>query len=476
MRRASWVWLAAGLLTTWGAWAWFFPRAPRLEPLARPEPGTGPMVVLVPHPDDEALAAGGLLQQAEAAGGRPQVVLVTGGDAFKVAAQAHFRRAQVSRADLVAFGRHRVEESRAALAALGLPPGRLTFLGYPDQGLHRLWLECWRVARPCTAPLTGAAAVPYAEARTPGAPFAGAALLRELTALLREWRPTVVAYPHPNETHVDHWALANFAAAALAELQRTEPGWRPPAQWLYLVHRGDWPAPKGYRPTAPLLPPGKLAGGMTTWRTEPLTPQQVERKAAAVGAYRSQVALLRRYMHSFIRANELFGTIAPARLPPPGRPAARPPGAPPWPGLAWAQVLTDPQGDTVARQVERGADLLGLWAATDGDLLHLAARLAAPLRAPAEVRLYARGFRAGPGWGDLAEAAVSAGGAHRVQTWPGPGAAPPLRAEAAGAWVRLGLPLGALGAPQAVLLGAETRVDGILIDRAAWRPLSLDGR
>ncbi len=243
MRRFAW--LTLGLVAALTAWNWFFPRAPRLRPLPRPEPATGPTVVVAPHSDDEALAAAGLLQQAEAAGDRPHVLLVTGGDAFRLAAEAHFRKVRLSGAEMIAFGRHRLGESRAALAALGLPPDRLIFLGYPDQELHRLWLECWREREPCRSRYTETAAVPYTEARSPGSPYAGLALLRELTEVLRIVRPERVVYPHPNEAHVDHWALSNFIAAALEDLRRSDPAWVPPAEWLYLVHRGDWPAPKG---------------------------------------------------------------------------------------------------------------------------------------------------------------------------------------------------------------------------------------
>ncbi len=215
---------------------------------------------------------------------------------------------------------------------------------------------------------------------------------------------------------------------------------------------------------------------MTNWRIVPLTPEQVQRKQAAVASYQSQTALLHRYMVSFVRANELFSTIDRVRLPalaPPQTPAT--PGGPPWLGLAWVQAIQDPQADTVARQIEQGADLTELWSATDGDQLHLAVRTAAPPRSPVRIRFYARGYRTGPGWGDLAQVAVSDDGSLREQTWPSPGRSLSLRAEVLHAWVRVGLPLGALGAPQTILVAVETRMSNVLIDRSAWRSLALDG-
>lgn len=473
------VWLAAGLLAAFSSWNYFFPQAPRLGPLARLTlaPNPGPAIIFSPHSDDEALAAGGLMQRLESRGAQPRVVLVTGGDAFKIAAEAYFRKG-VRMNDMLAFGRLRLSESRTALTELGLPPERLTFLGYPDQGLARLWLECWRSDTPCRSTATGARYVPYTEARTQGAPFSGEQLLAELREILRTTRPATVFYPHPNEAHVDHWALSNFVAAALEDLRRTEPDWSPPDEWMYLVHRGDWPAPKGYRPDDDLLPPEKLVGGMTTWHMETLTPEQVERKAAAVRAYRSQTRMLRRYMDSFIRANELFGSIERVLLPADGgRPPLLPtPDSPPWPDLNWVQVITDPRADTVAREVERGADSTGVWAARRGDTLYLSARMAARPRRPVEIRLYARGFSPSSGWGDLACVVITPDGGHRLEAWPEGAGQAEVQTEANGTWVRAAIPLSVLANPASVMVNVETRVDTILIDRSAWRPLALDGR
>ncbi len=489
--------LAAMLVAALGAMTWVFPRAEKLGQLPDIALPAGPVLVVAPHSDDETLAAGGLLEQAEAAGGQPRVVLVTVGDAFKLAAQESLRRINVGPFDMRAFGRRRLKESRAALEKLGVPADRLIFLGFPDRGLNRLWLEFWREDSPFRSPFTDAREVPYSEARYPGAPYAGRALLQQLTEVLRTVRPAVVVYPHPNEAHVDHWALSNFTVAALEELRRTEPGWNPPAEWLYLVHRGDWPAPKGFNPRASLFPPGKLTGGMTSWYMLPLTPTQVRNKAAAVNSYHTQTAILGRYLRSFVRANELFGNIGRVLLPSPAetrQSEARRPGAsrpdraagvaaggnsPPWPIFAWTQVIWDPAADTLARKVERGADLLAVWASRDESVLRLAASMDAPPSRAVEVRFYVRGFRKAAGWDDLATVVIGPGRAPKVEAWPAqpllPLHASSTKASVRSAWVRMDLPLGTLGAPDAAMVNVETRMNGILIDRAAWRLVSLAG-
>lgn len=482
-------WLALLLAAGWGlwSWAWFFPPRPRVGPLeASLLAGSGPVLVIAPHSDDEALAAGGLLQQAEEQGAAPRVVLVTGGDAFTWSAKAHYRRWEVTPREMLAYGQHRVTESEDGLTALGLPRDRLIFLGYPDGQINNLWTRCWREQNPCTGPFTGVAQVAYPGARSTGSPYAGEVLLKEMVDLLREVRPAMVVYPHPNDAHVDHWGVSSFVTAALEQLRRSEPDWQPPAEWLYLVHRGGWPAPKGYRPDDVLLPPEKLAReAMTSWHELPLTGEQVERKYKAVEQYRTQTRILARYMHSFIRANELFGTMERVELR-----AAEPwdsiladlapggleGGIPPWTGLTWQMAIADPQADTVAREVQRGADVLRVWTANDGKHLYVAVRTSAPMGNPLEFRISGRGYLAVGGWVDPFQVVVRPGNRYVVSRWTGGGKPSGLAVQAAANWTRLDLPLAELGDPLSVMVNVETRLENLLIDRTAWRLLSLDGR
>lgn len=469
----------AGLfLLALSSYSYFFPTAARVGPLDQVKPVPGLTLLFVPHSDDEVLAAGGLLADLQAQGLEPRVVLATAGDGFKVGAEMLYR-GRVQPQQMISYGRHRVGESRSALATLGIPAEHFRFLGFPDQGLHRLWVECWKPEKPCTSQSTRASAVPYEEAWRKGAPYTGRDLLGQIIDTLREMRPVVVVYPHPNEAHVDHWAMSNFVSAALEELRRTEPDWTPPEEWLYLVHRGDWPAPKGYRPGGSLTPPAGMVGGMTVWREWPLSEALVAKKEEALRQYTSQMMMMRRYLQSFIRTNEVFGTIGRVKLTGETSPVSvtGSDGAPPWSDLRWAEAITDPRGDTVARDIERGADVGGVWAARDERMLYLAAPMAAKPKRPVEIRWYARAFRTGYGWSDLVGVTVQPDGSRKVDAWPADaGGAEQVRAEVKANWVRVSLPLGALGEPESALVNVETRVEGVLLDRTAWRPISLDGK
>ena len=110
-------WLGAGCLTG-------------LRPLIEGRPRR--LVVVAPHPDDEVLGAGGLIQHMERAGVETVVVAVTDGEA------SHPRARRLG-CDLAAT---RALERRVALNRLGCRSVRVFQLGFPDGAVaeqaHRL--------------------------------------------------------------------------------------------------------------------------------------------------------------------------------------------------------------------------------------------------------------------------------------------------------------------------------------------------
>ncbi len=489
MSKRKWILLSLVIAWCLWAWGWFFPPRPQVGPLATAAVDLFDSVLIVaPHSDDEGLASAGLIQQVIASGGEVRVVLVTGGEAFTISAQRYYGRLKLGPHDMLAYGETRLRESRNALHTLGVPQEQLTFLGYPDKETARLWFTCWQEGSPCRGTNTLVDQVAYDEARTTGSPFSGEALLRELRSILTETRPSMVVYPHPNDAHQDHWAVSNFVVAALEDLRRAEEDWVSPREWLYVVHRGNWPSPKGYRPFDVLLPPEKLAReAMTTWHELPLTPEQVERKAEAINEYRTQTSIMRRYMHSFIRTNELYGIMERVELwPVPNwepltldtdNASTLETGAPPWSGSAWQLVIADPEGDTVAREVQRRADLVRVWAANNGEKLTLAIRTSTPATVPVQFQVRGRSRAADGAWENAFAVVVYPGGRYKVLHEPESGGLQDnVVAESAGNWVRLELPLSALQNPVSTMINVETRLENTLIDRTAWRLISLDGR
>ncbi|MBO9662737.1 PIG-L family deacetylase [Dokdonella sp.] len=101
------------------------------------------VLVLAPHPDDETLAAGDLIQAALAAGSALRVVFATDGDNNPWPQRWLERRWRIGPRARARWGARRRGEALAALAALGVRDveREARFLGWPDQGLTALLMR-----------------------------------------------------------------------------------------------------------------------------------------------------------------------------------------------------------------------------------------------------------------------------------------------------------------------------------------------
>lgn len=316
LKKRYWLALALALLAVWinapGFTALYFRlvESPRAAALPR-APGFGPsdrVLLLSPHPDDEVLCCAGMLQQAVRSGAQVYVTWLTSGDGFEWDVVLLSRTPDPGDRAMLELGRRRMGEARAAARVLGIPAANLRFLGYPDQGLQRMFLDYYY--EPYTSPRTGASAVPYAGTLSLGAAYTGENLERDLERLVESVRPTLVLAPSPEDAHGDHRTTGDLVIRALG--RRGELG----KARFWIVHGGlEWPLPKGLHPDLALLPPPRGRG--LAWQRVELSPQEVGRKLEAVRAYPSQTAFLGRFMEAFVRRNEL---LTPEPLPEPPRP------------------------------------------------------------------------------------------------------------------------------------------------------------
>lgn len=84
------------------------------------------VVVVAPHPDDEAIGCGGLIARLVADGHSPHIIVMTGGEG------SHHGCCDVQSHEIVG-ARRRL--SRNALIALGVPEENLHELNFPDGGI-----------------------------------------------------------------------------------------------------------------------------------------------------------------------------------------------------------------------------------------------------------------------------------------------------------------------------------------------------
>lgn len=282
------------------------------------------LLVVAPHPDDETIGAGGLMQRVLERGGTAEVVLVTAGDGYPDGVRAVLGGAAPSAADFVAYGKRRLGEERAALAAIDPARTRLTILGFPDGALAPLRTTHRSSTAPLRSPTTGAADPPYDSlVVAPDAPYAGDVLRRELAAAIAAVRPTLIALPDPLDVHPDHSAAGLFALEAIADW-RDHPGsgrdggadQTAPRVLAYLVHWPDWPP--GWDANgidqdaerAPLTLPDDLPAGRGARVLLELDDGEVAGKRAALARHATQQQQMPVYLAAFVRRSEPF-TILP---------------------------------------------------------------------------------------------------------------------------------------------------------------------
>lgn len=430
--------------------------------------GQESILVLAPHCDDETLGAGALLYEAVQKGCRVQVAFITNGDGFRYAAHRQYKRLRVSWEKQMEFARLRQRESLRALSMLGVAPQNVAFLGYPDRGLQALWNDFWEPTHPYRSPFTGASYSPYENSLSFQTPYCGRAVVDDLCSLIRKQAPTHLIVPHNRDAHGDHTATFCFAMHALAELNSN--GERLGVQVLkYLVHRGTWPHPRGFHPRYELQPPISFAGMPEKWLSLPASNQAIAAKYRAVRQYRSQLNLLSRFLHSFIRKSELFSQYEPTLV------RSVPSGtvyvdgqATEWPeGLGY---LPDPVRDTITRNVERGADVRSIAVCADPGYLFL--RMEMHGRVVDEVRYTIRIMTCGI---DRRRIVMRLKVPEQVMVRQGKRwiASDQIICRCRGRVIELAIPRVLLDAAEQVILGAETRYRQIMVDRTAWEVLSL---
>lgn len=248
--------------------------------MTQADPGTEPLGLMCvhAHPDDEAIATGGVLARAADEGRRTAVVTCTGGEHGEVVGEGLDPDKVRPR-----LGELRREELRRALEILGAGAPRL--LGYVDSGM---------IGTPENAAPESFWQAPFDEA------------VGRLVAHIREFRPAVLVmddafghYGHPDHVQSHRVTLVAAEAAAIGPLYPgTGPPWRVPKLYLSVIPRSaiaaankglrerGLPSPFGQEDDPEAIPMGVDDALVTT--TVDVRPW-LERKNAALRAHHSQL-------------------------------------------------------------------------------------------------------------------------------------------------------------------------------------------
>jgi LmbE family N-acetylglucosaminyl deacetylase len=204
------------------------------------------VVILAPHPDDDVIAAGGLIQRVTAARGDVHVVFITDGENNPWPQRFIERKFFLEAGDRAKWGAMRRREALCSLARLGLGERSATFLAFPDQQIAKL-------ARGRDMRLRDA--------------------LREV---IGDIQPALIVSPSSFDMHSDHRAISYFAHAAAPDATIA----------TYVVH-GAGPAQR-------------LASQIE------LTEAEQQRKREAIECHVSQLTLSRERFLSYARQTESF--------------------------------------------------------------------------------------------------------------------------------------------------------------------------
>jgi LmbE family N-acetylglucosaminyl deacetylase len=257
------------------------------------------LLVVSPHPDDETLCCGGVIQRVLAAGGHVSVVWITNGDGSRLSMLLVERSILPSHDKALDLANHRMHEARAATSLLGVPASSQLFLGYPDGGVSQLLTSNRNTLY--HGKLTGDAMVPYSQALFPGHPYTGESLQHDFEAVLNQVQPTLVLAPSLEDAHPDHSATGQLTTDVLKLRGESS------KLHYWIVHGGEgWPTPSGLMTGIPLsLPP---TGGTPPNNPFPLSDPEVARKSQAIQTYQTQMQVMAPFLLSFARTTELFGT------------------------------------------------------------------------------------------------------------------------------------------------------------------------
>ena len=429
------------------------------------------LLVLAPHPDDEVLGCGGVIQQAVAMKLPVQIVFLTYGDFYEWSFIRYEKRPVLTPRGVKGMGEIRHGEALVADAILGVPGADLLFLGYPDFGTLKMWEAAWGQARPVRGMLSRATAVPYPDAYRPGASYKGEEVLQDLTAILRGYRPTKIFVSHPADHHPDHRAFYLFMRVALFDLA---PELRPEV-YPYLVHYTKWPAPFGRRRGEPLEPPAFLRDRIA-WQIAGLDTRQVSLKADALKKHKTQYETTPKFLDSFVRRSELFGDFPPIAL---SRPGATPPGT--GREATEQEPATEEERAHLVRAVTWSVQIEGETepqtpgTASGNATLVFAVQLGRPLAKEVGCSVYLFGHCRDTPFAEMPKLHVALGEfTHHVFDGERRIASQEIRVQRSGRTIVIRVPLSMLRQPQRVLATAQLHAGLIPLEWTAWRIFELD--
>ncbi|OGL40204.1 MAG: hypothetical protein A3C43_06505 [Candidatus Schekmanbacteria bacterium RIFCSPHIGHO2_02_FULL_38_11] len=193
------------------------------------------ILVIAPHPDDEALGCAKVISDAVEKGYPAKLLLMTNGDRlFFIDKKKMYDFDHNGYIDYVDYGYIRQQETIKAMGKLGLERNNIIFLGYPDGNLWRLYnCEYDRVYYDIKKPFKMSPVITcgntsfspyrnayhslaYSDERTL---YSRDYVINDLKEIFEAFRPTDIFVTSEFDTHHDHQAVPLFVRNALKDLK-----------------------------------------------------------------------------------------------------------------------------------------------------------------------------------------------------------------------------------------------------------------
>lgn len=216
-------------------------------------------MLIAPHPDDESVACGVILQRAVQAGAAIRVIYATDGENNPWPQRVLQRKWRLDELDRRRWGQLRRQEALDALSVMGICECETSFVQLPDQGLTDLLM------RDCES------------------------MLGLFSGVISDWAPTHLLLPSLADTHPDHNALAVVLNLVLRNL----PPYDLPMSVLSFVTHGRRSA---------------FSNRSICLRQ---TPRETATKLAAISCHKTQLKLSRGRFLGYAGRPEYFSVAGP---------------------------------------------------------------------------------------------------------------------------------------------------------------------
>jgi LmbE family N-acetylglucosaminyl deacetylase len=259
------------------------------------------LLIISPHPDDETIATGGLIQRAKEKNISIIVVCVTDGSASTNKSTYKKFLSEKNLKVNKTLPEMRNQELNEALHELGLNESNLIYLGYPDTGLSYMFKTNWDIPYNSKTYFNTFNQSPYDFSYQKNAQYTGKSLNNDLKNIINDFKPTMIVYPDSNDILLDHSTTNAFVNKAIIETKYNG------SKYTYIVHKQDMHISLPfYFPLERMKSYFFLSNPDSKWVSLDINSNEIATKKIALDKYQSQLYENSNYLLSFLKSNELF--------------------------------------------------------------------------------------------------------------------------------------------------------------------------